>query len=168
MPTYRIDTANSRVAVRAKSAIHDTDAVWDRLSGTVDADPAALDRDARAELTLDMAQFDAGDFLKNRKLRKDMEVDRYPHARFSLTGLRDVRTASDGQVEALAEGVLRWRDRQVAVRATGRGHVDAAGLDATAAFDLDVRELGMRAPRFLMFKVDDVVEVTVTLRAVAE
>ena len=38
------------------------------------------------------------------------------------------------------------------------------GLAATGTFDLDIRKLGMAAPRFLMFKMEDQVRVEVTLQ----
>ena len=35
---------------------------------------------------------------------------------------------------------------------------------ASATFDLDIRHLGLSAPRFLMIKMDDEVTVAVTVR----
>jgi len=71
---------------------------------------------------------------------------------------------------ATAEGVLGWRGREVPLVLAGRGRLDAAGVEASATFELDIRKLGLSAPRFLMLKMEDEVEieVTVTGPAVAE
>lgn len=162
---YRV--TDGSVTVQARSSLHDTTTVWSKVSGEVDADPATLaTAGARAELAVDMTAFDAGDFLKNRKLRKDFELERHPRATFTLRALRDV-VGAGAQFTATAEGVLGWRGREVPLTLTGRGALDAAAVDATATFELDIRTLGLAAPRFLMFKVEDEVRVSVRLRAVA-
>lgn len=161
-----VDTAASRIQVCARSAIHDTNTVWDRMSGTVDADAESLaTAGAKATFTVDMTKFDAGDWLKNRKLKKDLDTDAHPTATFELESLSDVQRGDDGTFTAVAEGTMRWRGKAAKVRATGSGRVDTSGVTATAEFDLDVRDVGVKPPRFLMLKVEEVVAVTVTLVA---
>lgn len=155
---------DSRVVVTARSSIHDTVTRWTALSGTIDADAADLTQGVAAEVVVDMTRHDAGDFLRNRKLRSDLEVYRFPEARFRLERLRDVAARGPG-FAAVAEGVLAWHGREVAVSAAGEGAFDEAGLRATARFELDVRALGVEPPRFLMFKVEEVVAVEVVLVA---
>jgi hypothetical protein len=41
------------------------------------------------------------------------------------------------------------------------------GVDASATFELDIRTLGLSAPRFLMFKMEDEVTVAATIRGSA-
>ncbi len=48
----------------------------------------------------------------------------------------------------------------------GKGSIDDSGVDATGTFSLDIRDLGMKPPKFLMFRVEPEVTVEVTLRAV--
>ena len=162
MPVFHIEGAGSRVVVSARSSIHDTKTVWDSVSGTVTADPADLAAGADADLTVDMTRYDAGDFLKNRKLRKDLELERHPTARYRLDRL--ALNASDAAgVGGAATGTLSWRGRDLELTTPGTARVDAAGFSAVARFELDVRRLGVTPPRFLMFKVEDVVAVEVTL-----
>jgi polyisoprenoid-binding protein YceI len=163
---YRIG-AGSKLVVQAKSRIHDTSTVWSKIEGDVDANPETLaTAGARATFKVDMTTFDAGDFLRNRKLRKDFEMDAHPIATFELTGVRDVvRTGSE--FTATGDGNLRWRGREVTLAIAGKGTLDARGLAATGRFVLDIRRLGLSAPRFLMFKMEDEVEVEVTLRGEA-
>jgi polyisoprenoid-binding protein YceI len=165
VPLYTIDAAASSVVVSARSNIHHTRTVWSRLTGQIQADPADLSRTPSVDVALDMTRHDAGDFLRNRKLRKDLEVDRHPEARFSLAGLGDITDRGGGRFAARAEGVIHWRNRDVSITADGEGELDAERLRATARFELDVRAFGVEPPRFLMFKVENIVGVEVTLTA---
>ena len=80
-----------------------------------------------------------------------------------LTAVRDV--VRDGPTfTATADGKLRWHGKEVVVTLRGSGKLDGMGVEATGTFDLDIRTLGLSAPRFLMIKMDDVVAVDVTVR----
>jgi polyisoprenoid-binding protein YceI len=158
---YRVSAG--KLTVRARSRIHDTTTVWDRITGDVEADPETLaTAGAAASFRVDMTSFDAGDWLRNRKLRKDFDLEAHPSAGFTLRALRDVRR--DGPTfTATAEGVLAWRGKELPLVLAGQGRLDAAGLEASATFELDIRKLGLSAPRFLMIKMEDEVEIEVTL-----
>ena len=166
MARYQVDQTATQVVSLARSSIHDTRTVWNKIAGTIEADVDSI-AGATAKLTVDMRAFDAGDFLKNRKLKKDLEVARYPEAQFELSGLDDIERKAEGSFEATARGVIRWRGRAVDIAATGKGTLSGSSLEATASFDLDVTHLGIAPPKFLMFKVEKVVTVEVTLRATA-
>ncbi|MBC7975176.1 MAG: YceI family protein, partial [Myxococcales bacterium] len=86
---YRV-TAGS-LTVRARSRVHDTTTVWSKITGEVVADANTLGAaGATARFDVDMTTFDAGDFLKNRKLRKDFDLAGHPTARFELRALTGV------------------------------------------------------------------------------
>ena len=162
---YRVDSG--KLTVKARSTIHDTTTVWDKVSGEVAAEPETLTTaGAHAVFTIDMTAFDAGDWLKNRKLRKDFALDDHPRATFTLIQLTTV--VRDGAAfTATAEGTLRWRGKEVVLVLAGRGTLDAACVTATATFELDIRKLGLQAPRILMVKVADEVSVEVSVRGSA-
>jgi polyisoprenoid-binding protein YceI len=104
---YRVDAG--RLTVQAHSKVHDTTTVWNKVSGDVEADADAIES-ARATFRVDMTSFDAGDWLKNRKLRKDFDMDAHPEATFELRTIKDV--VRDGaKFTATADGILRWRGR---------------------------------------------------------
>ena len=156
---YRI--ASGKLTVQARSRLHDTTTVWDKVSGEVDADANAIEA-ARATFAVDMTSFDAGDWLKNRKLKKDFDMDAHPKAEFELRAVKDV--VRDGaKFTANAEGVLRWRGKEVVLTLAGRGTLDDVRVEASATFELDIRRLGLSAPRFLMIKMEDEVTVAVTV-----
>jgi polyisoprenoid-binding protein YceI len=151
-----------RLAVKARSSVHDTTTVWDKITGTVDANPDEIEN-AKATFSVDMTKFDAGDFLKNRKLRKDFDMDAHPTATFTLARVSDV--VRDGaKFTAKAEGTLAWRGKQVVLVLTGQGTLDEKHVEAKGTFELDIRKLGLSAPRFFMFKMEDEVTVEVTVR----
>ena len=158
----RYQVKSGSLTVKARSRLHDTTTTWNKVTGDVDADAETLaTAGARATFRVDMTAFDAGDFLKNRKLRKDFDLEKHPQATFTLTGLRDV-VGEGGKFRATADGVLRWRGREVTLTVAGEGTLDDKRLAAVGRFELDIRKLGMSAPRFLMFKMED--EVTVEVR----
>ena len=151
------------IVVQARSSVHDTRTTWSVVTGDVDADPATLaTTGATATFAVDMTQFDAGDWLKNRKLRKDFDLEAHPRATFELTGLSDV-VGVGGRFRATAQGTLSWRGRSVLLTIAGDGTLDQTGLHATGRCELDIRQLGLAAPRFLMWKVEDEVAIEVAL-----
>jgi polyisoprenoid-binding protein YceI len=161
---YRV--TSGRLQVKARSRIHDTTTVWDKISGDVEADADTLaTAGAKATFSVDMTSFDAGDFLKNRKLRKDFDMEAHPKAIFELRAVRDV--VRDGPTfKATAEGVLKWRGKEVVVTLQGSGKLDGVSVEAQGSFELDIRHLGLSAPRFLMIKMEDEVTVEVSVKGV--
>ena len=154
-----------KLTVKARSSVHDTTTAWDKVSGTVDADPDAIEQ-AKATFTVDMTSFDAGDWLKNRKLRKDFDLDQHATATFSLESVSDI--VRDGaKFEAKAKGVLRWRGKTVPLELVGKGTLDKQRLAANGTFTLDIKLLGLQAPKMFMFKMEDVVTVEVAITGVA-
>ena len=161
---YRVTSGT--LTVQARSRIHDTRTVWNKITGEIVADPEALadvgPTGTQARFEVDMTAFDAGDFLKNRKLRKDFALEAHPVATFSLTGLADV-VRSGATFTATARGTLDWRGKQIELALIGRGTLDGMRVEATATFELDIRRLGLSAPRFLLFKIADEVAVDVAI-----
>lgn len=163
MSSYRVERG-SKISVRARSSVHDTDTVWDRVAGTIEVEAGAVEG-ASGAVTVDMTRFDAGDFLRNRKLKKDLTPSAHPEARFAIDSVEGVTPRDNGEFTATVTGTMTWRGRSVVIRADGVGSIDGSSLRATGSFDLDVTKLGITPPRFLMLKVEDVVSVTVTLVA---
>lgn len=169
MPSYKVDTGGSKLVVCAMSSIHDTNTVWDKIAGNItieDLDKLA-ELGAGADFEVDMTSYDAGDWLRNRKLKKDLDLGSHPKATFELTGLRDVEQKDDGSFSAIADGTLRWRGREVTLAIEGTGTIDDDAIRATGKFDMNITDVGMKPPRFLMFKMEEGVTVEVTLVAKA-
>jgi polyisoprenoid-binding protein YceI len=158
--TYVI--TGGKLTVKARSSVHDTTTVWEQIAGEVDADAAAIEQ-AKATFSVDMTKFDAGDFLKNRKLRKDFALESHPTATFTLTRVSDVVRDGD-RFTAKAEGLLRWRGKEVPLVLSGQGTLDAQRVEARASFELDIKKLGLSAPKFFVFKMEDEVTIVVSVR----
>jgi len=157
---YRI--SGGKLTVKARSSVHDTTTVWDKIEGDVDADADAIEA-ATATFRVDMTSFDAGDWLKNRKLRKDFAMDAHPTATFRLERVSSVQR--DGsRFTAKAEGVLAWRGKELPLVLDGEGTLDDRAVEARATFVLDIRRLGLAAPKFFMFKMEDDVTVEVAVQ----
>lgn len=154
-----------KLTVTATSKVHDTTIAWNKLAGEVDARPDALEA-AKATFTVDMLAYDAGDWMKNRRLRNDYDLERHRTATFTLERLRDI-VADGSQFQATATGTLRWRGIELPIEVVGKGTLDARQLAASARFTLDVTRFGIQPPKLFMFKVDNVATVEVELSGVA-
>ena len=154
--------SSGKLTVKARSSVHDTTTVWDRVTGDVDADPESIEN-AKATFTVDMTKFDAGDFLKNRKLRKDFDMEGNPTATFILERVSDVKRDGD-KFTAKAEGRLEWRGKSVVLTVAGQGTVTRDSVEAKGSFELDIKKLGLAAPKFFIIKMEDEVTVEVTIR----
>ena len=160
---YRV--ASASITVHAHSTVHDKRTTWNRVTGEIAADPETLAAGgATGHFEVDMTAFDAGDFLSNRKLRKDFDLEAHPRARFELRRVHSV-ARNGARFTATAEGTLDWRGKQLDVALAGEGTLDERAAQARATFELDIRKLGLSAPRFLMFKMADEVTVDVVLTA---
>ena len=167
MATYRVDHNASALVVRARSTLHDTSTTWSRITGDIEASADTLESDgASADFAVDMTVYDAGDWLKNRKLRKDFQLEQHPRATFVLGELRDIQRTGD-RFSATAQGTLSWRGRNVQLSIAGHGLMTDQAIEVTGTFALDIRDLGLQAPKFFIFKIADEVAVEVTLRAYA-
>ena len=163
MARYEVDRPRTKLLVMARSSIHDTTTTFTAVSGTVDADRADL-ASARATFRVDLAEFDAGDWLKNRKMKSELDPDKYPSATFELTAIRDLSQQDDGSFEAVAHGTLRYRGREVATAIAGKGTITDRHIEASGRFEIDLRDFGMKPPRVLMFKMEPGLALEVTLR----
>jgi polyisoprenoid-binding protein YceI len=158
----KYSVSGGKLTVKAHSSVHDTTTVWDKITGDVDADPDAIEQ-AKATFSVDMTSFDAGDWLKNRKLRKDFDMEAHPTATFTLERVSDVLRDGD-KFTAKAEGKLRWRGKDVALVLNGQGTLSADRVEARATFELDIKKLGLTAPKFFVIKMEDEVTIDVTVR----
>lgn len=152
------------VEVKARSKVHDTTTRYNKIEGTIDFDPDEP-KGARAELSVDMRVFDAGDRFKNWKIKSDLDPDQHPTATFTLTRIESISEVTSGRFEARAVGQIKWRGRSVDVKVKGTAKVDRRSVEASADFEMKVTDLGVQPPKFLMFKVEDEVLCQVELLA---
>jgi len=152
------------VEVTAKSPASDTTTKFSKVEGTIDFDPDAPGS-AQVEIRVDMRVFDAGDTFKNWKIKEDLDADAHPIATLILARVDDAHEITAGAFTGTATGQIKWRDHAPFVKLKGKATVDRRSVDARASFDLDVRQLGLGPPKFLMFKVDDKVAIQASVFA---
>lgn len=163
MPSYTIDSQASKLVVTARSSVHNTDTEWRGITGSINADLGDLASIA-GDVAVDMTTADAGDWLKNRKLRKDMDFAKHPKATVQIDRLEEISQEGDA-VSATLHGTLHWRSKAVAVVVTGSGTLTDKELQASGSFTIDVTKLGITPPKVLMIKVEDVVHCNINIVA---
>jgi len=166
MPKYTIDSKTSKLVVTARSSVHNTDIDWVGITGTIDAESGGDSGAMAASIDVDMSTADAGDWLKNRKMRKELQLDKHASAHFDLESVEDL-SENGSAMQATLRGTLSWRGKSIAVTATGEGTLLPGSLVATAQFDIDMTQLGITPPKVLMLKIEDVVNCRIELRATA-
>ena len=142
---------SARVVVTAR-ATPDLVARWSKGAGTIELDPDHP-AGARAEITVDIRTFDAGDWFSHWRVNAGLDVDRHPTARFLLMRLEGARESTPGQIEGVAVGQLQWRGHTTDVRARGKARISRRQIDATGSFDVDARRLGVAAGDLLAVEV---------------
>ena len=160
---YRVDTGGSRLVARARSPMHEVQIIWNSMRGTVSVDPSNPTKGVEATVEVDMLQYDAGDWLRNRKIRKDLALPRYPLATMELRKLMNLEAGSTGELHGEMEALLHWRDRTVSLPVRGQGKVSDKSLFAVCTFQLEMGQLGISVPTFLMFRMDELVSLEATV-----
>lgn len=163
MPSYTIDSQTSKLVVTARSSVHNTDTEWRGIKGAINADLSSLASIA-GDISVDMTTADAGDWLKNRKLRKDMDFAKHPKATVQIDRLEDI-SQEGAKVSATLHGTLHWRSKSVPIVVSGSGTLSDTELHAQGNFELDMTKLGITPPKVLMIKVEDVVHCKVDIVA---
>ncbi len=163
MPPFIIDEKKSKLVVMARSKVHDTKLVWTGVTGSIDADLSDLVA-TTSDITVDMSTGDAGDWVKNRKLRKELDFDKNPSASFALESIGDLQHTGDS-VSATLNGKLSWRGKTIDVSVQTQGTLNESSLVVSGKFDIDMTTLGIKAPKVLMIKIDDVVNCEIAIHA---
>jgi polyisoprenoid-binding protein YceI len=154
---YRIE--RGAVTAVARSPIHDSEATWRRVSGTIELDVDAPADAPRVELAVEMAAFEVG-LGKRGALADLLDARRYPRASFRLTALE-----LGGRERA--RGVIGWRGVDVEIDADLVRAASADRLRAELRFELELPRFGVRPPRVLGVALAPRVSIHATLTAVA-
>lgn len=138
---YELAPAETRIGFDASATMGRFSGRASRVSGWADVTDSLTFAGTRGEVHVDAASFGTGIALRNRHLRDEMEVERYPWIRFVLTG---ATPAEDGGVTLRGRLTIKATTREVAIPAT----VSRAGGAITVDGRLPVKftEYGMRPP----------------------
>jgi polyisoprenoid-binding protein YceI len=148
--------------VRAQSSLHAVESAASGLTGTISADPDALESTFEASIECPMSNMSFGDRLRDWRLHSHLQTKQWPVARFEVTELQVVER-DPWRVQISGDLVYRGQREHLEMNATGS--FDDATLQASADFTLNLSQLGLTPPRFLFLKMHDSLEVHVELYA---
>ena len=138
---YELAPAETRVGFDASATMGRFSGRAERATGWADVGDSLTFAGTRGEVFVDAASFGTGIALRNRHLRDEMEVTRYPWIRFVLTG-----------TTGRASGGVTLHGRLTIKAATREVAIPAAVSRADGAIVVDGRlpvkftEYGMRPP----------------------
>ncbi len=115
-------------------------------------------------VTVDLDQLSSGGRVRDWNIRRHLDVKKWPRATFEV---ESVSVVSREPWAANLHGTLGFRDQRKRVSVTATGKRNETNLEVQAEFQLCLPEWGLKPPRFLVFKVDDMVSVHVHLYASA-
>jgi polyisoprenoid-binding protein YceI len=145
--TWTVDLAHTEAAFAARhlfgSTVHGTIAV---TAGTVEVGTDG--RPVRLHATLDPASIDTGNARRDADLRgrRFLAAEAYPQMEFAAD--RIAATARGWHVDAVLHG--RGHEAPVRIDATLEGTATAPRLQVSGTARLDLRDLGIRVPGFLV------------------
>ena len=158
---FQVDATKSRVLAIAKSNVHDLNFSMPLIGGSLTCHEDNNVLRWAGEIEVNTSKADAGDFLRNRKLHKELGSREFPKARFTLMALE----LPKDQASAKVAGTIQWRNTSREVNATVRTSITDTNLQAEAEFEIRATDFDITPPKILMFKVDDTVSVSLTLYA---
>ncbi len=161
MKDWVIDTARSRIEVRAKSTLHDSRSTGP-LRGRVSGDPEALEGTAGGVVEIPVESFDFGNKLQTMGVLSKIEASKHPVARFQVTGAQ-VLSRSPWRVKV--SGTLDYRARKTPFSFEATGSLTDTTLDARAEVPVNLPTIGITPPSMLFMKVADDVVASVHLVA---
>jgi polyisoprenoid-binding protein YceI len=159
---FRVQPEASEITFRATSRLMNADGHFERFSGQVLVDPAAL-TSARISLSVDTASLDTGIGMRDRHLRSSdfFDVERFPTIVF-----QSVRVEAAGRrVTVVGRLSLHGVTRQIAVPVDVQ--ISDAALVASGEFIVNRGEYGMTYNSILN-PIGNEVRVAFTFRARVE
>jgi polyisoprenoid-binding protein YceI len=150
--TWTADLAHTRAAFAARhlfgSAVHGTIAV---TAGTIEVGTDG--RPMRLHATLDPASIDTGNARRDSDLRGRRFLALDAHPLMEVAADRIAATARGWHADAVLRG--RGREAPVAIDATLDGAATALRLQVSGTARLDLRDVGIRVPGWLVRRFVD-------------
>lgn len=153
----------SRLVANARSSVHPI-TYRAPLTGHIDASVSDDHFDLSAPVTaaFDVALEDlrGDDPHTDSEMRRRIDVQRYPLAHASVSGVTSV---GDDRYRLACDLTLHGQTRQLEGEADVT--LNGAMLNAVGSVTIDIRDFGIKAPRLLMLKVYPEVEIIINLQA---
>lgn len=147
---YTVDLTQSSVKFSGTSTFHDFTGTAKLVSGSLHVDATTPSGTVEAD-TASMNTADAG--RDERMHNFVMDIAAFPRVRFDLTGWTPQAAGGQAAGTWTMKGVAKPVSMPVVI---ANGH-------ATARFDLNIRDWGIRTPRLVFVTVGDIVTVELDL-----
>jgi polyisoprenoid-binding protein YceI len=171
--TVRPGFDDNRVVFSSKAPMESFEGKTGQVQGSLEFDPAALGDSVTFEFEVDLASLDTGLALRNKHMRENhLQTAKYPKAVFRGGGVTDASgsTLNPGETVTLAlTGTfdLHGVSRRISMPVKATRRADGA-LGIVARFPVPLSEYNIDRPKFLVMKLDEIQQVTVTLTALPQ
>lgn len=168
------ESRRDMVTFTSKAPLETVEGKTGEITGYIRLDPADIAGTSQAILKVDLASLKTGIGLRDRQMREQfLEVDKYPEAIFSLTG---VKSASANSLEdsrpvdltLTGDFTVHGVTQQLEVQATAvylkesedtRERLPGDLLHIIATFDVYLTKHKIRRPQFIILKLDDLQKI---------
>ena len=166
MPRFRVNTAQSTVAVGLRVNLHPSHINANALSGVIECEvdeegKPRLDQPYSASLTLPVEAIKSGNGLQDREMRRRFDVSKYPTITATVT--HGEALESEGHYRAAAKLTMHGVTKEIS------GDVQLSVDGTTMTIDgqqvLNVKEFGIDPPRLIILKVEPDVDLQVHIVA---
>lgn len=155
-----LDPVRSQIAFTLEGNLHTVHGTFALKRGTLRVDPET--GIAGGEFVIDATSGDSNDKLRDDKMKDAiLEVSQYPEISFTPAAVAAHRDAN-GNFQATMKGVIFLHGESHPENLTVSGQVNGDELVAQTNLTIPYAEWGMKNPSFLMFRVQDTVQVEIT------
>ena len=151
-------TKNGHAEFKSRVPLHSFTGVSDDLVGAINL------ADSTVDFYLDLTTLKTGIGKRDKDMRITLETDEYPFAEFYGKMVTRFDPESEQSQDVQVDGVftLHGISKDISVTATLELHGDE--LHMSVSWKLNLRDYNIKPPRFLIIKVDDVQELSVSGR----
>ena len=153
-----LDPARSEVRFRAEATGHAFTGRTRRIGGRATLAPGDLSGVAGASAEVEAASLETGNGLRDRKMRRMLESDRYPRILFRAARFApgDLPREGGKEFRGVLSGEITVRGVTTPVSFDVAGAWEGAGLRASGAGEVRFTDFGMKPPRVLgWLRVED-------------
>lgn len=167
----RPDSDNNRVVFVSKAPMETFEGKTGRVQGSLDFDPAALGDSVTFEFRVDLASLDTGIGKRNQHMRENhLETAKYPEAIFrggAVTKPSGTTLNPGETIQLVITGTFQLHgvSRRISMPVQATRRADGA-VGILAHFPVKLPDYKIDRPKFLVMKLDETQQVTVTLTAI--
>ncbi len=164
---FLIVPEESEIAFDGRATLHGFTGTSQQVDGRVEVIPVAIEESSSGFVAVKAASLTTGNGLRDRNMRKLLEIDRYPEIRFTLGQVKVQKLPSAEQKSAAltVTGRLQVRDVTRTLQLPVEVTPDAESITITGQVPFTFTDAGLTPPSFLFVTVEN--QLTIRFRLVA-